>query len=123
MPSPLELIKAERLRQLQKGYTPEHDQQHVKNELAHAAACFAAGTTSLADIELAALGRHEELWPHHQWHPDDLIKLSRKQQLIVAGALILAELERMEAEETNHLPLQPTESQHYITYDELMHPD
>jgi len=123
MPSPLELIQAERERQLKKGYNPTYDQKHVRGELAHAAACFAAGTSSLADIELAALGQQEDLWPHHHWHADELIKHSRKEQLIIAGALILAELERMEAEEKNHLPPQPIESQHYVTYDELMHPD
>ncbi|MCM0757438.1 hypothetical protein M7775_02505, partial [Sporomusa sphaeroides DSM 2875] len=41
-PSGIELIAAERQRQIsQEGWTPEHDDQHANGELALAAACYA----------------------------------------------------------------------------------
>jgi hypothetical protein len=84
-------VLAERQRQISKeGWTPEHDDEHNKGELGSAAACYALGA-----------GRHY-LWAHLEatwwrwdaswWKPSD----DTRRMLVKAGALILAEIERLD---------------------------
>jgi hypothetical protein len=76
----VELIKAERQRQVKvEGWTPEHDAKHTEGELATAAACY-------------ALGELDNTWPWeaHWWKPKDRIS-----NLVRAGALIAAEIDRL----------------------------
>lgn len=78
-------IGAERLRQRRKeGWTDEHDDKHNCNELADAAACYALGQPSQMI---------EQLWPWTQewWKPT-----TKRRNLIKAGALIIAEIERLD---------------------------
>lgn len=83
-------IRAERERQINKeGWTEEHDDEHGKGEMAVAAALYA-----LADSDCdpdAFLDLLQALWPWDEkwWKPKD-----PEHNLIVAGALIAAELER-----------------------------
>lgn len=80
----LEAIQAERARQLsEEGWSVEHDDRHSHGEIARAAAAYAAGDSSL--------------WP---WEPRG-VKLSsdRLRDLAKAGALIVAEMERLMREE------------------------
>lgn len=75
------VVLTERLRQLEKeGWTPEHDQEHVSGELAKAAACYAAGQPVV------------ELWPAG-W---DFKETDKYRMLIKSGALVIAELERID---------------------------
>ena len=87
--SVLESIRIERERQVSdEGWTEEHDDQHVEGELADAAACYAA----TCEIYF---GDMQPLWPwDDEW--DKRKKHDRKRRLVIAGALIVAELERME---------------------------
>lgn len=81
-----ELIVDERLRQqYEEGWDESHDDQHVDEELAYAAAYYAC----------PRLAGDTPYWP---WDPewDKSKKHSRESQLIIAGALILAELERLD---------------------------
>lgn len=91
-------VLAERRRQIEaEGWTPEHDDEHGLGELARAAACYALHAASQASehpgislsLESSALG----VWPWDQsWHkPGD-----QRRNLVKAGALILAELERLD---------------------------
>lgn len=99
------LIAAERQRQIDaEGWTPEHDDQHDDGELAEAACCYATDPKIRADIMLTTDGaanvntpgsgydpRH---WPWHDgWrpHPDDRVR-----ELVKAGALIAAEIDRLQ---------------------------
>lgn len=76
-------IKVERQRQVfEEGWTPEHDQQHSHGELANAAAAYATTNDQLA---------HEFLAPF----PIKRAGKDRVRQLVIAGALIVAELERL----------------------------
>lgn len=94
-------VLAERRRQTSsEGWTTEHDDQHSAGELAKAAACYAAGTTFERDLsaeERRALRtkktKTEGLWPWDRswWKPAD-----RRRNLVKAGALILAEIERLD---------------------------
>lgn len=87
-------IGKERGRQVsEEGWTPEHDDEHDGGELSMAAACYAAArplSTFNPDN-----GCFDDAWP---WHPswDKRHKHSRRRQLVIAGALIVAELERLE---------------------------
>ncbi len=78
-------IAAERRRQVEaEGWTPEHDDQHTRGELARAAACYALAYDLGSEREL--------LWPWAEdwWKPADRIRDLEK-----AGALIAAEIDRL----------------------------
>lgn len=78
-------IAAERRRQIEvEGWTPEHDGQHKRGELARAAACYAIAYDLGSEREL--------LWPWAEdwWKPADRIRDLEK-----AGALIAAEIDRL----------------------------
>lgn len=83
-------IAGERLRQIgDEGYEAAHDDEHVGEELATAAACYALPATMR---RLA--GGAPTLWPFEaeSWKPspDDRIR-----ELVKAGALIAAEIDRL----------------------------
>jgi hypothetical protein len=85
----IEEIAAERQRQVEiEGWTPEHDDEHSDGELAYAAACYAAGPEAFTCVPLL-----QALWPWEQswWKPG-----SDRRNLIKAGALIVAEIERLD---------------------------
>lgn len=80
-------VLAERQRQIeQKGWTPEHDDQHREYTLSGAAACYAAHTLAYPE------GDPPSFWPFHQswWKPSEDIR----RNWIKAAALLLAEIER-----------------------------
>lgn len=80
-------VLAERQRQVTaEGWTPEHDDEYQHCEMAVAAACYImADDDPRADIP--------ELWPwpSEWWKPTDV-----RRDLVKAGALILAEIERLD---------------------------
>lgn len=81
-------VLAERLRQIEaEGWTPEHDDAHNNGELAEAAGCYALHHND------PGLKGAPAWWPWHAawWKPAD-----PRRNLIKAGALILAELERLD---------------------------
>jgi hypothetical protein len=85
------LIANERERQIDKeGWTAKHDQQHIGEELAYAAICYALPN------EFKAEGKNT-FWPWEDFNfkptPDDRIR-----ELAKAGALIAAEIDRLMAE-------------------------
>ena len=83
-------IAAKRMRQiLVEGFDAAHDDQHDRGELALAAACYALATTDCTDKSLV----HESLWPFERkwWKPK-----GRRHNLEVAGALLAAELDRLQ---------------------------
>lgn len=80
-------VLAERHRQMDvEGWTPEHDDHHRKGELAAAAACYAH---DLRKHRVAS----PPYWPWAEewWKPTD-----RRRDLVKAGALIIAEIERLD---------------------------
>lgn len=84
-------VLAERQRQIEKeGWTPEHDDEHSNGELADAAACY-AGTLSSRWVTPPTGWPWGEKW----WKPST----DRRRMLIKAGALILAEIERLNRKE------------------------
>jgi len=91
----IELIKKERQRQVSyEGWSPEHDDLHDKGELAMAAACYAAPEqVYTVKVRNDFYGFHDA-WPWDKgWDKRD--KHDRQKQLVIAGALVIAELERL----------------------------
>ena len=107
--SAIEDIATERKRQVDaEGWTPEHDDGHKHGEIALAAASYAAHTAPKLDpwIKVGFAGRTQMagdfnisdlLWPWdlRWWKPKN-----RRRDLIRAGALIVAEIERIDRAET-----------------------
>jgi hypothetical protein len=83
-------VMAERERQKSvEGWTPEHDDEHIGEELANAAGCYALGQP----IRWPWTETHPLMgvMAYHGWKPKD-----RRSNLVRAGALILAEIERLD---------------------------
>ena len=81
-----ELIAAERQRQIDaEGWTPDHDDSHAMGQLAQAASCYLNARGPDADVS--------NMWPWDRewWKPKN-----RRSNLIRAGALYQAEIERLE---------------------------
>jgi hypothetical protein len=95
----VDLIAAERKRQIEKeGWTPEHDSEHQRGEMAIAAACYAVESTD-AEVRYPYFddgtdSENDRGWPWEvAW--DKRKKHDRLKQLIIAGALIAAEIDRL----------------------------
>jgi hypothetical protein len=101
MISGIELIAQERQRQIEKeGWTAEHDSRHKNEELAWVACYYAMpGIIVYVDGNDPAISP-ETMYPvtwNECWAKRD--KKSRTQQLAVAGALIAAEIDRLNKQE------------------------
>lgn len=98
--SAIDDIAAERQRQIEaEGWTPEHDDEHRAGALATAAACYAAPETVFFGVSRAGpayqtFTSYEPAWPWADmwWKPSD----NRRRDLVKAGALIVAEIERLD---------------------------
>lgn len=88
----LDDVSVERRRQVEaEGWSPEHDDEHADGSLAKAAACYAVGYRIHASNGEDGL-RPAWVWPHRwEWNPAD-----RRRELVKAGALIVAEIERLD---------------------------
>lgn len=86
-------VQAERRRQVEaEGWTPEHDDQHSHGQMARAAACYAlAGSSAPNDETAALLVSLAWPWDEQWWKPS-----TARRDLIKAGALVLAEIERLD---------------------------
>ena len=93
-------VAAERLRQVSgEGWTPEHDDTHCAGEMAKAAACYAWASALPAYSRAVHEGDWwrtvilRRLWPwdRNWWKPKN-----PRRDLVRAGALILAEIDRID---------------------------
>lgn len=81
-------VLQERRRQIEvEHWSPEHDDEHDDGALARAAICYADVGNSLTQEQ------HDAMWPWStiSWRPKD-----RRQNLVRAAALLLAEIERLD---------------------------
>lgn len=84
-------VLAERQRQIEKeGWTPGHDDHHRDNSLAKAASCYAWAACGLGP-DYPPLPPVLWPWASAWWKPKD-----QRTNLVRAGALILAEIERID---------------------------
>ncbi|HHK0933932.1 TPA: hypothetical protein ACRXYB_005823 [Pseudomonas aeruginosa] len=86
-------VQAERRRQIEaEGWTPENDDAHSHGQMARAAACYAlAGSSAPNDGTAALLVSLAWPWDEQWWKPS-----TARRDLIKDGALILAEIERLD---------------------------
>jgi hypothetical protein len=114
----IELIATERMRQVkQEGWTPEHDDEHDDGSLALAAVCYATPVRLYEQHEYAAGPAFRDPWPD-SWDdgwdkryrygerrtnpgnmppdPDTYTDKERLDLLVKAGALIAAEIDRLQ---------------------------
>lgn len=96
--SAAEDVLAERRRQVDaEGWTPGHDDEHTTGAMAAAAACYALWASAPGAENAYWYATREEaakmLWPWDRewWKPK-----SNRRDLVKAGALILAEIERLD---------------------------
>jgi hypothetical protein len=93
----IELIAAERNRQISKeGWTATHDDEHKWGELAIAASCYALHHTDASVNNPQTTNLDGWPWDREWWKPKNPIK-----DLVRAGALICAEIDRMLRNEQN----------------------
>jgi hypothetical protein len=89
----LEDIAAERKRQIEEeGWTSIHDDQHDAGEMARAAACFALAAWCAPEhaVNESVIIK---LWPWEwRWYKPS----GKRRDLVRAGALIIAEIERID---------------------------
>jgi hypothetical protein len=86
----MEDILSERDRQITaEGWTPAHDDKHTNQEMAMAAAAYASLYKGGSDTRALTLWPIE--WDLKWWKPT-----TQRRNLVKAGALILAEIERLD---------------------------
>lgn len=91
----LEDIATERQRQIEvEGWSPEHDDAHNGGELAKAAGCY-AWIAAQSDGMRAIFDTPPPTWPP-EWASNWWKPTTRRRDLIKAGALIIAEIERLD---------------------------
>ena len=102
MKTGIELIAIERQRQIEgEGWTAKHDDQHETGEIALAAACYAIPVNRRGVFD-SSRGLIEWLWPWDaEWWKPARSSRSRIKELVKAGALIAAEIDRLQRRATN----------------------
>lgn len=98
--SGIELIAEERIRQIEvEGYTTDHDDSYESGQMAQAGACYAIAEDYRKCTSEEQVKREPPKfwpWPDKYWKPsaDNRIK-----ELAKAGALIAAEIDRLQRAE------------------------
>jgi hypothetical protein len=86
------MLERERQKKV-KGWTPEHDDGHDTGDIALAAAAYARHAAWSDDMRQISSGfPPDDIWPSEwPWKPS-----TRRRDLVKAGALIIAEIERLD---------------------------
>jgi hypothetical protein len=85
-------VAAERARQINaEGWTEEHDDRHDCGEMANAAACYALNAGGSGEWRDSTIRNRLWPWCAKWWKPKQ-----PRRDLVRAGALILAEIERLD---------------------------
>lgn len=95
----IEMIAEERQRQIEvEGWSKEHDAKHTNDSLAFAAVCYAI-PSELRHYSYCPLRKERvpDFWPWNKewWKP---CPQDRIRELVKAGALIAAEIDRLQAQ-------------------------
>ena len=97
--SGIDAIAAERRRQIEaEGWSAAHDDQHVNGELAGAAAAYALLRSHVDPGTVMGEDLVQQLWP---WSPNWWKPKDRRADLVRAGALIAAEIDRLDRSQRN----------------------
>lgn len=96
MKTGIEIIAEERTRQQEvEGWTPENDDASISGELANAASCYAMTIDKRAIWVTETTPLYRCIWPFTEkwWKPTPF---NRIKELAKAGALIAAEIDRLQ---------------------------
>jgi hypothetical protein len=89
---PLHTLWAERRRQVEvEGWTPEHDDEHAQGDIARAVSAYADPRVQARRQGVGCYIPVIWPWSAEWWKPKD-----KRSNLIKAGALVLAEIERLD---------------------------
>ena len=96
--SGVDLIMTERIRQIeQEGWTAEHDDEHSDGSIAVAGACYALNAASnLTSESLRASRWFATACTHWPWDSESFKAKDPLRDLVRAGALIAAEIDRLQ---------------------------
>ncbi len=100
MKTGIQLISDERARQIEvEGWTPEHDDEHDLHEMAIAAAIYAVpGSDQGPPINCLQRKTIIHFWPWNiKWYKP--VPTDRVRELVKAGALIAAEIDRIQRQD------------------------
>lgn len=99
-------VLRERIRQVEgEGFDSAHDDEHDDDSLATAAACYAAPEPIFVEFNSQGVRSFQDPWPwiiynrgeecrdRTEWNKSEM---PRRRQLVIAAALIIAEIERMD---------------------------
>lgn len=95
------MISERQRQQSVEGWTPKHDDKHDNNELAFAASCYAFHSAA-ASWDFEDDGTPYDIHPapkNWPWAPEWWKPTNPRRDLVKAGALILAEIERIDRQE------------------------
>ncbi|WP_241652168.1 hypothetical protein [Pseudomonas aeruginosa] len=88
-------VQAERRRQITaEGWTPQHDDEHPDGQMSQAAGCYALHAGGIGTDWPGGIRNGSALfwpWDEEWWKPK-----SARENLVRAGALVLAEIERLD---------------------------
>lgn len=88
----IDVLEERRRQEDEEGWTVEHDDQHTGGQMARAAACYAISASSQANDTAAAV-IVDTAWP---WAPEWWKPSGSRRDLVKAGALIIAEIDRLD---------------------------
>jgi hypothetical protein len=104
----IDIIAAERVRQVtDEGWTPEHDDEYEKGEMASAAACYASPVLIYVKHDAANATIYRDPWPwDEEWDkrscdgnvvkPNESATVGKRIKMLAkAGALCAAEIDRL----------------------------
>ena len=97
-------VLAERQRQMEaEGWTPVHDDHHDNGQMAVAAGYYALASGYPHERDIGLGRRTPSYWP---WAPEWWKPRTKRENLVRAGALVLAEIERLDraAQTKNEVP-------------------
>lgn len=93
-----ELVVERKAQRRREGWSNAHDDEHDNGEMAKAAACYCLTARSPAQLQVSLKGPHQPLpikaiwpWALRWFKPKD-----PRRDLVRAGALIIAEIERLD---------------------------
>lgn len=96
MKTGIELIDDERKRQVEsEGWTPEHDDEHEDGELVFAAVAYALPRDK-GENPFDEITPNPWPWDPISFKPGDGTTVGRVRELVKAGALIAAEIDRLQ---------------------------
>jgi hypothetical protein len=99
-PGVMAILRERERQETEEGWTPEHDDQHTDETLALVAALYATPFRLFTQESAEDHFLFEDPWPAEwdkSWDKRD--QMDRRRKLVIAGALIAAEIDRLDRAE------------------------